>query len=57
MFALVASTIFQKFPAPWAKGYFHAPKVKPGIGGYPHGTGYLGEIDKNAGKLVETNSA
>ena len=42
-FALVASSIFQKFPAPWAKGDFHAPMVKPGIGGYPHGAGYLGE--------------
>lgn len=43
-FALVATTIFQKFPAPWAKGNFHAPMVKPGIGGLPHGSGYLGEI-------------
>ena len=42
-FALMASAIFQKFPAPWAKGDFHAPMVKPGIGGFPHGTGYLGE--------------
>lgn len=42
-FALVASSIFQKFPAPWAKGEFHAPMVKPGIGGLPHGSGYLGE--------------
>ena len=43
IFALVASTIFQKFPAPWAKGEFQAPMVKPGIGGLPHGSGYLGE--------------
>lgn len=43
IFALIASTIFQKFPAPWAKGQFHAPMVKPGIGGLPHGSGYLGE--------------
>ena len=54
-FALLASTIFQKFPAPWAKGHFHAPMVKPGIGGYPRGTGYIGEIDKTKSKLVESN--
>ena len=42
-FALIASTIFQKFPAPWAKGHFHAPMVKSGIGGLVHGSGYLGE--------------
>ncbi|MBA7500987.1 hypothetical protein ES705_03452 [subsurface metagenome] len=54
-FALLASTIFQKFPAPWAKGHFHAPMVKPGIGSYPRGTGYIGEIDKTTGKLVESN--
>lgn len=46
--ALVASAIFQKFPAPWAKGNFHAPMVKRAIFGLPHGAGYLGEIDKNA---------
>ena len=40
-FALVASTIFQKLPAPWAKGDFHAPMTKPGIGGLPRGSGYL----------------
>lgn len=45
--ALLASTIFQKFPAPWAKGSFHAPMTKPGIGGLPRGAGYLGEIEKN----------
>ncbi|MHA2282251.1 MAG: hypothetical protein ACXAC5_15520 [Promethearchaeota archaeon] len=44
--ALVASTIFQKFPAPWAKGQFHAPMTKPGIGGFLRGAGYLGVIDK-----------
>ena len=44
--ALVASTIFQKFPAPWAKGQFHAPMTKPGTGGFLHGAGYLGDIDK-----------
>jgi hypothetical protein len=43
IFALVASTIFQKFPAPWAKGDFHAPMTKPGIGGLPRGSGYLGK--------------
>ncbi|MFX0022622.1 MAG: hypothetical protein ACFE9S_09860 [Candidatus Hermodarchaeota archaeon] len=42
-FALIASAIFQKFPAPWAKGDFHAPMVKPGILGRPHGKGYLEE--------------
>lgn len=54
IFALVASTIFQKFPAPWAKGKFHAPMVKPGIFGLPHGVGYLGEINKDSSKTVET---
>jgi hypothetical protein len=44
--ALVASTIFQKFPAPWAKGDFHAPMVKPGIFGLARGSGYLGEEEK-----------
>jgi hypothetical protein len=39
-FALVASTIFQKFPAPWAKEHFNTPMVKPGIGGYSCGAGY-----------------
>ena len=45
--ALVASTIFQKFPAPWAKGQFHAPMTKPGIGGFLRGAGYLGDIDNH----------
>jgi len=54
IFALVASTIFQRFPAPWAKGKFHAPMVKLGIGGLPHGAGYLGETNKDPGKLIET---
>lgn len=54
IFALVASTIFQRFPAPWAKGKFHAPMVKPGIGGLPHGAGYLGEINKDTAKPVVT---
>ena len=53
MFALVASTIFQKFPSPWAKGYFHAPMTKPGIFGLPHGAGYLGEKNKKASRSVE----
>jgi len=47
IFALIASTIFQRFPAPWAKGDFHAPMVKSGIFGLPHGAGYLGEKNKN----------
>ena len=38
--ALVASTIFQKFPAPWTKGEFHAPMTRKGIFGLPHGTGF-----------------
>jgi len=38
--ALILSTISQRFPAPWAKGNFHAPMVKPGIFGLPLGTGY-----------------
>jgi len=42
-FALIASSIFQKFPAPWAKELFHAPMVKPGLFGLPRGSGYLSE--------------
>ncbi len=42
-FALLASTIFQKFPAPWAKEKFHAPTIKPGLFGLPRGAGYQGE--------------
>jgi len=38
--ALVSSSIAQKFPAPWAKGNFHAPMVKSGIFGLPYGSGY-----------------
>ena len=38
--ALLASTIGQRFPAPWAKGNFHAPMVKSGIFGLPIGSGY-----------------
>lgn len=53
IFALVASTIFQKFPAPWAKGVFHAPMTKSGIFGLPHGAGYLGEKNKKASRSVE----
>ena len=40
IFALTATTIFQKFPAPWAKGEFHAPMVKSGIFGLYRGAGY-----------------
>ncbi|MHA1350151.1 MAG: hypothetical protein ACTSPZ_04850, partial [Promethearchaeota archaeon] len=36
--ALLSSTIAQRFPAPWAKGDFHAPMVKPGIFGLPYGS-------------------
>ena len=38
--ALLSSTISQRFPAPWAKGNFHAPMVKPGLFGFPYGSGY-----------------
>lgn len=51
-FALIASSIFQKFPAPWAKGNFNAPMTKPGLFGLPHGAGYLGEINKETGKPI-----
>ena len=40
IFALIATTIFQKFPAPWAKGEFHAPMVRKGIFGFYRGAGY-----------------
>ena len=53
--ALVASTIFQKFPAPWAKENFHAPITKPGIAGLPHGAGYLGEINKYKKNVAESD--
>ena len=53
VFALVASTIFQKFPAPWAKGHFHSPMLKSGMFGLPHGSGYLGEKNKDTGKSVD----
>ena len=39
--ALIASTIFQKFPAPWAKGDFHAPLTKKGVFNLPRGNGYI----------------
>lgn len=41
IFALIATSIFQKFPSPWAKEDFHAPMTKPGLFGFPHGAGYL----------------
>ena len=52
--ALVASTIFQKFPPPWAKGDFHAPMTKPGIAGLPHGAGYLGDLNKDKKNNAES---
>ncbi|MHA2226420.1 MAG: hypothetical protein ACXAC8_14520 [Candidatus Hodarchaeales archaeon] len=55
-FALIATSIFQKFPAPWAKEDFHAPMVKPGLFGFPRGAGYLGEIDKTTGKQVTSEN-
>ncbi|MHA1473549.1 MAG: hypothetical protein ACTSRX_03960 [Promethearchaeota archaeon] len=39
-FALIATTIFQKFPAPWAKGEFHAPMTKKGMFKLPRGAGF-----------------
>ena len=45
--ALVSSAIAQRFPAPWAKGNFHAPMVKPGIFGLPYGSGYEEKKDNN----------
>ena len=39
-FALVAASIFQRFPAPWAMGQFNAPKTRPGLFGMPRGAGY-----------------
>jgi len=56
IFALVATTIFQKFPAPWAKRNFHSPMVKPGIRGYPRAAGYLDEIRKKGDKLINKSS-
>ena len=47
-FALLASTIFQKFPAPWAKGEFHAPMTQRGVFGMPRGLGYKEELDPKA---------
>ena len=44
--ALLSSTIAQRFPAPWAKGNFHAPMVKPGIFGLPYGSGYEGKKEE-----------
>jgi len=44
--ALLASAIGQKFPAPWAKGNFHAPMVKYGIFGLPLGSGYEDKKEK-----------
>ncbi|UCG01622.1 MAG: hypothetical protein JSW11_18680 [Candidatus Heimdallarchaeota archaeon] len=51
-FALIATSIFQKFPAPWAKEDFHAPMVKPGLFGFPRAAGYLGENDKTSRKQL-----
>lgn len=44
MFGLIAASIFQRFPAPWAKASFHAPMTKPGLFGLPHGAGYTGDF-------------
>ncbi len=45
--ALVSSAIAQKFPAPWAKGIFHAPMIKKGIFGLPYGSGYEEKKDND----------
>ena len=45
--ALISSTVSQRFPAPWAKGNFHAPMVKSGIFGLPYGSGYEEKKNKN----------
>ena len=45
-FALVAASIFQKFPAPWDKSYIHAPMLVPGLFGLPRGSGYIEEKAK-----------
>ncbi len=42
-FALIASSIFQKFPAPWAKEHIHAPMTSPSLFGLPHGMGYVSD--------------
>jgi hypothetical protein len=47
-FALVASTIFQKFPPPWAEGHFHAPMTQRGLFGMPRGLGYREELAPQA---------
>jgi hypothetical protein len=39
-FALIATSVSQKFPSPWAKEDFHAPMIKPGLFGFPRGAGY-----------------
>jgi len=43
-FALIASSIFQKFPAPWAKEEFHVPMVKLGLFGFQRGAGYQEKV-------------
>ena len=45
-FALIATSVSQKFPAPWAKEDFHAPMVKSGLFGFYRAAGYLGELEK-----------
>jgi hypothetical protein len=39
-FALIATSVSQKFPSPWAKENFHSPMIKPGLFGFPRGAGY-----------------
>ena len=46
-FALIATTIFQKFPAPWAKGDFHAPMTKKGGFGFRRGAGFIDSTEND----------
>ena len=45
-FALIATSVSQKFPSPWAKEHFHAPMIKPGLFGFPRGAGYQENVEE-----------
>jgi len=49
-FALIATSVSQKFPSPWAKETFNAPMVKPGLFGFPRAAGYQGIIENTIKK-------
>lgn len=51
IFALMAASIFQRFPSPFATGNFQAPRTEPGLFSLPHGAGYL-STDKNYKKML-----